>query len=132
MYKIARLSDGERRIIFRNTAQKMGLNEGIIEKDFWVCLTLDYLFHICSWKESFTFKGGTSLSKCYGLIKRFSEDIDLILDWRVLGYCENEPWEERSNTKQNQFNKEANLRAETFMIYIVLHTLKTRRLHFRI
>lgn len=32
----------------------------------------------CPWKEAFTFKGGTSLSKCYGLIKRFSEDIDLI------------------------------------------------------
>lgn len=55
----------------------------------------------CPWKEAFTFKGGTSLSKCYGLIKRFSEDIDLILDWRVLGYGLNEPWKQRSNTKQD-------------------------------
>lgn len=100
MYSIARLPEDERRILFRNTAQKMGMNEAIIEKDFWVCLTLDYLFHRCKWKDVFTFKGGTSLSKCYGLITRFSEDIDLILDWRAIGYSLNEPWEERSNTKQ--------------------------------
>lgn len=47
MYSIARLPEDERRILFRNTAQKMGMNEAIIEKDFWVCLTLDYLFHRC-------------------------------------------------------------------------------------
>ena len=58
----------------------MGMHEAIIEKDFWVCLMLDYLFHKCKWKTNFTFKGGTSLSKCYHLIQRFSEDIDLILD----------------------------------------------------
>ncbi len=41
MYSIARLSEDEHRILFRNTAQKMGENEAIIEKDLWVCLTLD-------------------------------------------------------------------------------------------
>ena len=46
------------------------------------------------------FKGGTSLSKAFGLIERFSEDIDLILDWRLLGYGEIEPWEPRSNSAQ--------------------------------
>lgn len=85
MYSVAKLSEQDRRILFRNTSQKTGLNEAIVEKDFWVCLTLDYLFHRCQWKSAFTFKGGTSLSKCYNLIKRFSEDIDLILDWRILG-----------------------------------------------
>ncbi len=76
---------------------------------------LDYLFHHSEWKDHIAFKGGTSLSKAYGLIERFSEDIDLILDWRVLGYVINEPWEERSNTKQDIFNKEANTRAEVFL-----------------
>ena len=33
--------------LFRNTADKMGLNDAIVEKDFWVCFTLDYLFHRC-------------------------------------------------------------------------------------
>ena len=76
---------------------------------------LDYLFHRCAWKENLAFKGGTSLSKAYDLIERFSEDIDLILDWRMLGYGMDEPWEERSNTKQDIFNKEANTKAEDFL-----------------
>ena len=115
MNKVAKLSNDERQILFRNTSQKIGIHEAIIEKDFWVCFMLDYLFHKCKWKDAFTFKGGTSLSKCYNLIKRFSEDIDLILDWRVLGYSKDEPWIDRSNTKQDRFNKEANERAEVFI-----------------
>lgn len=39
----------------------------------------------------------------------------MILDWRTIGYSLNEPWEERSNTKQDAFNKEANARAEVFL-----------------
>ena len=46
MRNIARLSDNDRRELFRNTADKMGLNDAIVEKDFWVCFTLDYLFHV--------------------------------------------------------------------------------------
>lgn len=115
MIEIAKLSADDRRELFHNTAAKIGLNDAIIEKDFWVCLTLDYLFHRSPWKEAVTFKGGTSLSKGYHLISRFSEDIDLILDWRVLGYRIDEPWEKRSNTKQDAFNKEANRRAEIFL-----------------
>ncbi len=115
MYKIAQISNNDRRVLFRNTAQKSRLHEAIVEKDYWVCLTLDCLFHQCSQQKAFTFKGGTSLSKCYGLIKRFSEDIDLILDWRILGYGQNEPWESRSASKQEKFNKEANRRTEEFL-----------------
>ena len=115
MRKIVQLSDQDRSDLFRNTADKMGLRNAIVEKDFWVCFTLDYLFHRSAWKDAITFKGGTSLSKAYHLINRFSEDIDLILDWRVLGYGLMEPWEARSNTKQDAFNKEANRRAEVFL-----------------
>ena len=115
MRNVATIPARDREALFRNTAAKMGVSEAIIEKDFWGCYMLDYLFHRCAWKDNLAFKGGTSLSKAYGLIERFSEDIDLILDWRVLGYGINEPWEERSNTKQDIFNKEANTRAETFL-----------------
>ena len=108
MYNIVKASGEEKQILFQNTAEKMNLHPAIIEKDFWVVMLLDYLFHACPWKHAFTFKGGTSLSKGYQLINRFSEDVDLILDWRVLGYGENEPWEERSKSKQEQFNKETN------------------------
>lgn len=93
MKNVARLSNNDRSELFRNTSDKMGLNEAIVEKDFWVCFMLDYLFHRSPWKDSITFKGGTSLSKAFHLISRFSEDIDLILDWRVLGYKKDEPWE---------------------------------------
>ena len=85
MRNVARLPPDDRRALFRNTADKMGLNDAIVEKDFWVCFTLDHLFHRSPWKDSIAFKGGTSLSKAFQLISRFSEDIDLILDWRVLG-----------------------------------------------
>ena len=115
MRDIARLSEKDKKALFHNTAAKMGMTDAIIEKDFWVCFMLDYLFHRCQWKNNIAFKGGTSLSKSYGLIERFSEDIDLILDWRVLGYEKDEPWEERSNTKQDIFNKEAGTKTEAFL-----------------
>ncbi|MDU2566754.1 MAG: nucleotidyl transferase AbiEii/AbiGii toxin family protein, partial [Anaerococcus sp.] len=103
------------RILIVNTARKKNISEAVIEKDYWVTFILDYLFNENKWKEYLTFKGGTSLSKCFGLIERFSEDIDLILDWRVLGYEEKEPWIERSNTKQDKFNKEVNEKTEVFL-----------------
>ena len=115
MYKIAGVEPEEREILFQNTAFRKGMNAAIIEKDFWVCLTLDYLFHRCRWKDAFAFKGGTSLSKAYGLIDRFSEDIDLILDWRVIGYTVDEPWESRSNTRQLKFNEESEHRVFNFL-----------------
>ena len=124
MKTVARLSAEDRSDLFRNTANRMQMSDAIVEKDFWVCFTLDYLFHRSPWKDSITFKGGTSLSKAYHLINRFSEDIDLILDWRILGYSLNEPWEERSNTKQDAFNKEANKRAEVFLAHEFVPTVK--------
>lgn len=123
MRNIAKINENDRKALFHNTAAKMGMTDAIIEKDFWVCYILDYLFHICRWKDNIAFKGGTSLSKAYGLIERFSEDIDLILDWRVLGYGLNEPWEERSNTKQDIFNKDANTRAEHFLRDVFLPSI---------
>ena len=115
MRKIAKLNEKDRKALFHNTAAKMGMTDAIIEKDFWVCFMLDYLFHRCNWKDNIAFKGGTSISKSFGLIERFSEDIDLILDWRVIGYEKDEPWQERSNTKQDLFNEEANTRTEEFL-----------------
>lgn len=117
MRQVAVLPQKDRDALFRNTAVKTGMSEAVVEKDFWVCFMLDYLFHRCPWKGALAFKGGTSLSKAYGLIARFSEDIDLILDWRVLGYEKDEPWLERSVTKQDRFNKEANERAAQFLAH---------------
>ncbi len=115
MLKLARLSDEDRAAVFTSTALKMSLSEAIVEKDFWVCWMLEILFHHTDYKKKFAFKGGTSLSKCYGIINRFSEDIDLILDWRVLGYDLKEPWEYRSNSAGVKFNTEINKKTGEFI-----------------
>lgn len=115
MNKFYLKSKDDLRVLITNTARKKNISEAVIEKDYWVTYFLDYLFNENKWKEYFTFKGGTSLSKCFGIIQRFSEDIDLILDWRVLGYDKLEPWLIRSNTKQDKFNKEINEKTERFL-----------------
>ena len=104
MTDIVKFSPREKEGFFRNVSAKIRTHSAIIEKDFWVCFVLDYLFGRSPWRKHLAFKGGTSLSKAFNLISRFSEDIDLILDWRVLGYDLNEPWIVRSNTKQDVFN----------------------------
>lgn len=116
MITIAKSSDTEREVLFGNAADRAGIgNPAIVEKDFWVCFALDYLFHKSPWPQSFIFKGGTSLSKAYHVIERFSEDIDLIMDWRLLGYGIHEPWEERSRNQQDKFNKKAVADASAFL-----------------
>lgn len=55
------------------------------------------------------------MSKCYHLIQRFSEDVDLILDWRVLGYGLAEPWEERSISKQSSFKEDSIERTNKYL-----------------
>lgn len=115
MKRVANLSRPDREELFLVTAREKGLPEAMIEKDFWVCWTLDYLFRDSPWKEHLAFKGGTSLSKCFDLIHRYSEDIDLILDWRLLGCEKDEPWAERSRNQQDKYNKAVNVRTETFL-----------------
>lgn len=118
-------SQDDLRVLITNTATKLGLSEAVIEKDYWVSFVLDYLFHHSRRKNAFTFKGGTSLTKCFGLIERFSEDVDLILDWRTLGYSKNQPWEIRSNTQQNIFNKELNRKTSKFLKNVLLTEIDT-------
>ena len=115
MISIARLAAQDRADLFDIAAASMGVRPAIIEKDFWVIYLLDYLFARSKLKDRIIFKGGTSLSKCYGLIERFSEDVDLILDWRVLGYGLMEPWEERSHSKQSAFKEESIERTNRYL-----------------
>lgn len=63
--------------LFETTAQRLGTPAQNIEKDFWVCWTLDALFNGREGGPRLLFKGGTSLSKGFGLIRRFSEDVDV-------------------------------------------------------
>jgi hypothetical protein len=71
-------SQKDRRDLFVGAGLRLGTVEHNIEKDFWVCWTLDALFNgLQQGGPRLLFKGGTSLSKGYGLIARFSEDIDI-------------------------------------------------------
>lgn len=71
-------ADAERRDLFLGAAARLGTAVQNVEKDFWVCWTLDALFNgLPGGGPRLLFKGGTSLSKAFGLISRFSEDIDI-------------------------------------------------------
>jgi hypothetical protein len=84
--KVAKLSRSDRTDLFNETSARMGLNPVIIEKDFWVCWILKQLFIIELFTGMLVFKGGTSLSKCFNLIHRFSEDIDIAVNFEKLGF----------------------------------------------
>ena len=115
MFDLVNLDKNSLNDVITNTAIRKNLSPAIIEKDLLVCAILNYLFTECPWKDNLAFKGGTSLSKAFNLIERFSEDIDLILDWRIVGYETKEPLAERSNTKQDALNKEFDVKTEEFL-----------------
>ena len=71
---------------FQEAAAQLGMSKPIVEKDFWVCWSLKQLFALPSFGDHMIFKGGTSLSKAYDVIHRFSEDVDLSLDRAQLGF----------------------------------------------
>jgi len=86
------LNPEDREAYFTTTAERAGLSSVIIEKDYWVCRTLYHLFSIPDAYDHLIFKGGTSLSKVYGLINRFSEDVDLAITREMFGFSgKNDP-----------------------------------------
>jgi hypothetical protein len=84
--KVAQMPARDRADLFAETAERKVLPEAIIEKDFWVCWMLKQLFSIDAFNGRLLFKGGTSLSKIFHAISRFSEDIDLAVDYEALGF----------------------------------------------
>ena len=87
MNTFVQLTSQERSLYCRQAAERMEvpLPAAVIEKDFWVCWLLNLLNEIPELKGNITFKGGTSLSKAWGLIERFSEDIDIAISRKVFG-----------------------------------------------
>ena len=80
------MTEERRNLVCTQTGAQLNLSEVAVEKDFWVCWTLDKLFRLPVWREHLTFKGGTSLSKGWKLIERFSEDIDIVINRGALGF----------------------------------------------
>lgn len=101
MKEIYLLPKEERAIYFRTAANVIKMPFEIIEKDYWVVWTLERLFALNDLKNHLTFKGGTSLSKVYKIIDRFSEDIDLSIEKEFLGFGKNnDPEKALSKNKQ--------------------------------
>ena len=81
------LPDRDRADVFEETSRRLDTPPAYVEKDFWVCLTLDLLYNgLPDGHPRLLFKGGTSLSKAFQLVPRFSEDIDIVVDRRDLGF----------------------------------------------
>lgn len=122
MDKVAHLSQRERSDLFGETATAMRTTPAIVEKDFWVVWVLSRVFANVELARILKFKGGTSLSKVFGLIGRFSEDIDLILDWREV--VKEDPLTERSKSQQSKFNVATNAEAITYIDNVLLPQVK--------
>ena len=128
MNKIAQLRAPARADIFAETANRLALPEPLVEKDFWVCWMLGQLFSIEAFKGRLLFKGGTSLSKVFGAIKRFSEDIDLAVDYSMLGFTgASDPLlPELSRTKQTALLSKMLLECQNYIKGEFLDQLRQR------
>ena len=89
-------------LFIRETAARRGLLPVMVEKDFWVSWTLAVLFAHPEFGGQLVFKGGTSLSKVFGVIERFSEDIDLSVSPAFLGISEEWVEEVHSRNKRTE------------------------------
>jgi len=114
MLEFAKLPITERAPYFVEAANRRHLTPLIVEKDFWVCFALRVLFSTPELADKFVFKGGTSLSKVFGIIKRFSEDVDLSVDPDWLGFAgDNRPEAAKSRSQFEKRWKELNAACAT-------------------
>ena len=129
MNTFIQLSPDERSLYCRQAAGRMEtpLPAAVIEKDFWVCWTLNLLNEIPELKGNITFKGGTSLSKAWGLIERFSEDIDIAINRKVFG--QQPPYgaeDATSNTQRKARLVELEDKSASFIMEILLPILQEK------
>ncbi len=116
MDKFIQLPENERKAYFRETAARVGIKPQHVEKDFWVCWTLKQLFALPQIGEHLTFKGGTSLSKAYKIIERFSEDIDITISRDYLGFGgSHDPQNAPSGKKRKQWLEELKTACRSFV-----------------
>ncbi len=100
MSRFAEQMEAERRKTVQEAAARLGVVPVIVEKDYWVCWLLGRVFADPEWAKSLVFKGGTSLSKVFRVIDRFSEDIDLSVSPATLGFEESTLDDEDSKSRR--------------------------------
>ncbi|MBF0388349.1 MAG: nucleotidyl transferase AbiEii/AbiGii toxin family protein [Candidatus Omnitrophica bacterium] len=96
------LRDEDKKVYFDVVAHELDVTPQLIEKDFWVCWILRILFALPEVGGHLTFKGGTSLSKCYDVIKRFSEDVDISIERSYLAPGSKIEPDKGESNKENQ------------------------------
>lgn len=107
------LSGDERSQLLQTISSKLGRTAAVLEKDVWVCWTLEQLFAMPD-PPAMAFKGGTSLSKVYDAIHRFSEDLDVTVDYRSFG-DEFDPFGPKvSGTQLKKFRKRLHKYLQSF------------------
>lgn len=127
MDRVATLPAEERTALFRETGARLDIGAGLIEKDFWVCWTLKHLFSVADLRPRILFKGGTTLSKIFSVIRRFSEDIDLAVDYKMLGFTgERCPTAQMSNTKRTKILDEMLVTCRHYIATEFLSLLRSR------
>ena len=97
-----RMAVRDRRLACLKVTEVKRLQAASVDKDFWVCWVLRELVHLPDIGNRITFKGGTSLSKAWGLIERFSEDIDLVVDKDALGFAGEASPDQAPSNKQRR------------------------------
>lgn len=106
----------ERLTILTNIAEEKGIVENAVEKDYWVSMVLRSIFSL-PYADALVFKGGTSLNKGWNLIDRFSEDIDLAIDRKFLGFGE-----ELNKSQRTKLRKES----KRFICDTLAHDIEAR------
>ena len=123
--KLYEASENERRAVFIETAGGIGIRQDMIEKDFWVSWVLNRMFGDDELARIFLFKGGTSLSKAFHCIRRFSEDIDLLLSLSEVSDPGESFDKERSRNAINTFKSKTGKRTAAYVADVLLPRLTT-------
>lgn len=105
--------------ILKSAEDQLNMSDTVLEKDAWVCWLLEKLFTL---PVQIAFKGGTSLSKVFGLIKRFSEDIDITVDYR--NFRKNLDLMNTSRSQLKKISAELKVQLSTYIKMTVLPFLK--------
>ncbi|MCC5927870.1 MAG: nucleotidyl transferase AbiEii/AbiGii toxin family protein [Cyclobacteriaceae bacterium] len=95
------IDNAEKAAIFTEIATQKGIKPFAVEKDWWVSRTIEIIFKMPI-AEHLVFKGGTSLSKAWKLINRFSEDIDLAIDKKYFGFSDDLGKNQRDKLRKKQ------------------------------
>ena len=118
------ISNAERKAVFLEVSSEKGIRPDMVEKDFWVTWTLNRLFQDKSIANVLLFKGGTSLSKAFNAIQRFSEDIDLLLDLKEVSDPSETFAKERTRNAINVFKSKIDKKTSEYITTKLLPKIK--------